>query len=204
MTMKRQRSTQFQIILATVVGMLALSLGCHHGARPDVSGDPIAQYEYGQSRKPLTTVEQDIRTATPEELGKIEDRMLAIIESPSATYAGKDFAFRMLRRIGSEDCVSVLAECLYDKELSDMARFALQGMEYSKVDKELRKALKKLEGEQQIGVISTIAARGDEKAVPEIAELAESDNETLREACILALERIGGPKAKQALEEIGR
>ncbi len=202
--MKKHGSIQLQLITVLLVSIVALTTGCHHGARPDLSGDPVAQYDYGQSRKPLTAVEQDIRTATPEELEEIEDRMLAIIESPNATYAGKEFACRMLRRMGSKDCVSVLADCLYDKELSDMARFALQGMPYSKVDKELRRALTRLEGEQQIGVISTLAARGDEGAVPQIADLADTNNEALREACILALERIGGSRAERALSEIGR
>ena len=191
-----------QILAAMVVVILLSGTGCHHGPVQKVSTDPIGTYEFGQSRKALIAVEDEIRTASPAQLEDIEMRLLAVLESSNATYEAKEFACRMLRRMGSRQCVPVLAELLYDEDLSHMARFALQGLPCPEVDEAFRKALKKLEGDMQIGVIGSIAARGDQKTVSQLARLAKSEDPALARASIAALQRIGGEEADRALSRL--
>ncbi|MGC9326952.1 MAG: HEAT repeat domain-containing protein, partial [Candidatus Hinthialibacter sp.] len=63
----------------------------------------------------------------------------------------------------------------------------------------LRKALSELDGDLRIGVIGTLAQRGDQEAVAQIAPLMESENLTLAEAAVKALGEIGGRESAQAL-----
>ncbi len=195
-----KKANYSRLLLAAVSIAVVFSMGCQHGTVGAVQDDPIASYEYGQSRTALTAVEAEIRDATPQQMAAIEDRMLNLLKSKSSTYEAKDFACRMLRRMGSEKCVPTLEKLLYCEKLSDMARFALQGLPYPEVDAALRKALKKLDGDYQIGVIGTIGQRGDAKAIPELAKLARCQDPAVARASISALRQIGGIEATRALE----
>jgi len=160
----------------------------------------ILAYKFGQSRAALAEIEEEIRKAKPAQTKAIETELLKALNSPKATFECKQFVCRMLRRIGSEASVDSLAGLLTDKKLSNMARFALQGMAGEKVDKVLRDALAKTSGELKIGMIGTVAARGDRKAVAALASLTgDKDNEIAR-AAIAALGRIGGAEAAKALD----
>lgn len=192
--------TKLQAIIFPLVLMSAF-MGCQHGAQRGMESDPIATYDFGQSRKALTSVEAEIRTATPEGLQAIEARMVDILKTKDATYAGKEFACRMLRRIGTEKSIPALEKALYDEQLTDMARFAMQGLPSPKVDKVFRKALKKLDGDCRIGVIGSIAARCDQGAVPILAGWVNSPDKALSVATITALRKIGGMEAEIALSK---
>ena len=165
--------------------------------------DPIAaleSYEFSHSRLPLSTIEEKIRNTNPEEMPRIEARLIEILNSPAATFAGKQFACRMLRRAGSDISIPVLEKLLYDEKLTDAARFALQGSPSREADAVLLRALDRLEGDARIGVISTMAQRGGSLAVPRLGELAASYNVKLSEAAISALGRIGGSEAARILK----
>ncbi len=165
----------------------------------DVSMDEIKSYEYGKSRKALTTLEENIRNASEGQQRQIERQMIELIQADDATFEARQFACRMLRRIGSEASLRILARLLRDEELSHMARFALQGMTSPKVDPILRKALEELEGDLRIGIIGTIAQRGDQKAVRLIARYLGSEDKTLARTAISALGQIGGAGAARVL-----
>jgi len=160
----------------------------------------ILEYKFGQSRATLAEIEQEIRKATPAQTKAIEAELLKALNSPKATFECKQFVCRMLRRIGSGASVGSLAKLLTDEKLSNMARFALQGMAGAKVDQVLRDALAKTSGELKIGMIGTIAARGDRKAVAALAPLASDKNNEIARAAIAALGRIGGAEAAKALD----
>ncbi|MFH0946916.1 MAG: ThuA domain-containing protein [Planctomycetota bacterium] len=162
----------------------------------------LAQYDYGQSRVILTDIEELIRQASPKERGKIEKKLLKVAASEQATLAGRQFACRMLRGIGTDRSVSVLSRLLADEELAHMARYALQGIDSPGVDKSLRKALNSLEGNLRLGVIDSVAARGDRMAVPFLTRLAEYQDEATARAAISALGRIGGAEAARSLARV--
>ena len=156
-------------------------------------------YKFGESRLALTAIENEVRAAKPAAYGPIEDKLLAALQNAQATPDAKDFVCRQLRIVGSCKCVPVVATLLADEKLSHMGRYAMEGMACPKVDDVLRETLGKVSGKLKIGMISSIGARGDRKAVPDLAKLVSDSDATLAGAAIAALGRIGGDKATAAL-----
>jgi len=161
--------------------------------------EAIREYDFGKSRRALTAVEEEIRNASPSSFGAIEARLLEALKSSKTTFAGKQFICRMLRRVGSAKSVPALSKMLADKELSHMARFALQHMAAPEAGAALREALPKLDGDLKIGVIGTIGQRGDRQAVTQMAELITGGNMNISRAAIESLGRIGGSEAAGVL-----
>ncbi len=159
----------------------------------------VRRYDFGSSRVPLAMLEAAMRAAAPGQPTKIEGKLLEILADPGATFAGRQFVCRMMRLAGSERSIPVLADLLYDKELHDAARFALEGMASSEVDLVFRKALELLDGDALIGLIGSIARRGDRQAVKTIGPWIGGDDPALAAAAISALGQIGGEEAVQAL-----
>ncbi len=67
--------------------------------------------------------------------------MIWILHNEDATFAGRQIACRMLRRVGTSRAVPPLEALLRDPRLSHPARFALQGMMDPGAGKALRDAL---------------------------------------------------------------
>ncbi|MEJ2701708.1 MAG: DUF1080 domain-containing protein, partial [Sedimentisphaerales bacterium] len=173
----------------------------HVSLRPVLSArySAIERYDFGKSRRDLAAIEEEIRDIPPSSFPQVEAKLLEALESPKTTFAGKQFVCRMLRRVGSAQSVPALAKLLDDEELSHMARFALQYMPADEAGAALRVAMGELKGDLRIGAISSLAQRGDRKAVPEIAKLMTNSNTNLARAAITALGRIGGLEATHAL-----
>jgi len=186
----RQRAVT-AIVLALVVMVIA-------GPLRAVDHTKILDYKFGASRATLAAIEEEIRKT--KDTKAIETELLKALNSAKATFECKQFVCRMLRRIGTDASVDSLAKLLTDKKLSNMARFALQGMSGDAVDKVLRDALSKTSGEIRVGMIGTIAARGDKKAVAAMGKLASDKNSETARAAIAALGKIGGPQAAKALD----
>ena len=169
--------------------------------RAVISGDydAIEDYDFGKSRAALAAIEEEIRNVPPRSFGRIEAKLLKALESPRTTYAGRQFICRMLRRVGSAQSVPALSAMLADKELSHMARFALQFMPAPEAAEALRAALKTLDGDLKIGVVGSLGQRGDQDAVTELAKLVGDSNTNLACAAIRALGQIGGANATAVL-----
>jgi len=159
----------------------------------------ILKYEFGDDREDLIFVEEAIRAATPDQCKEIETRLIGILKSPDAANAAKDAACRMLRQIGTAQSVPALAELLTDEKLSHMARYAMQGMACPEVDAAFRGALGKVSGKIKIGLIGSIGARANRKAVPELSKLITDKDTTIARAAVIALGQIGGAEAAKAL-----
>jgi len=160
----------------------------------------IENYDFGKSRKALAAIEEQIRSTPVSAYGPIETRLLKALKSPKTTFAGRQFVCRVLRRVGSARCVPALAEMLSDKELSHMARFALQYLPAPEAGEALLGALDTAKGDLKVGIVGSLGARGERKAVPQISRLISSSAPQLAYAAISALGRIGGPEAAKALE----
>jgi len=159
----------------------------------------LAQLEFGSSRLSQATIEDRIRHAAPEQYASIEDRLLEILTDPESTYEAKQFVCRMLRRIGSERSVRYLFRLLFDEQLTDDARFALQGNPSPQVDSLLRLSLGRLSSPARIGVIGTIGQRGDHDAVSDLVGFVDPADAALTEAIVVALGEIGSAEALEAL-----
>jgi len=186
----RQRAVTAVVLILAAVMLVA-------GPLKAADHTKITGYKFGASRAELAAIEEEIRKT--KDTAAIEAELLKALNSPKATFECKQFVCRMLRRIGTDASIDSLAKLLTDDKLSNMARFSLQGMAGAKVDAVLRDALGKTSGSVRIGMIGTIGARGDKKAVGALAKLVgDKDTETAR-AAIAALGKIGGADAAKVL-----
>jgi hypothetical protein len=172
---------------------------------PGAAGEDVyaaaAKYEFGQSRKPLAAIEEQIRKAPPAEYRAIEAKLLAILKAPGTTVDAKRFFCRYLGIVGSAQSVPALAALLGDEKLSDPARIALEPMANPAAGAALRKALGQVKGKLLAGVIGSVGARRDAEAVPALAALtADADGDVAR-AAIAALGAIGTADAAKALDQ---
>jgi len=164
-------------------------------ARTDDPYEAFLAYKYGDSRDALVAIEEDIRAATQARREEIEATLSAALASPEATYDAKQFACRMLRRIGTADSVPALASLLADEKLSHMARYALEDIPAPAVDRALRAALKGTSGAIKVGIINSLGERGDTDAVDELGKLLTDADPTVAVAAASALGKIGGSDA---------
>lgn len=199
---------KIKAIAAIATMTIALTFGSQVKAQTPAApvADPLSQiatFDFGKSRAPLMAVEDMSRQA--DQKAKVEEGMIKVIENPKATFAGKQFACRMLRLVGTEKSVPALASLLADAKLTHMARWALQAMPFPAVDEAFLKALDALQdnlvkSDVRVGIISSMGARkGGAKAVAKLAALAASDDKATAEAAIVALGKIGGDDAVKAL-----
>ena len=116
--------------------------------------------------------------------------------------AAKEYVCRKLSLIGTAASVPSLAALLPEKEHSHMVRFALERIPAAEAAEALRKAMVSLQGDLKIGMISSVAGRGDATAVPMLAALLTGDSR-MAVAAADALGRLRTPEACQALAKAG-
>ena len=135
--------------------------------------------------------------ADPAGRADLEKRLAALLGAGTSR-AAKEYVCRKLSMIGTAASVPSLAALLPEKEHSHMARFALERINAAEAAEALRKALGTVGGDLKIGMISSLAGRGDAAAVPAIAALLSGESQTAVAAAD-ALGRIRTPEACQAL-----
>lgn len=148
--------------------MMALALaGCQTTAkvaapenvRPELAA--VMNYEFGQSREPLTVVQDMVVAAAngPDGGAALADELAALLEA-NATLAAKDFLCRQLAVIGTAAEADDLAALLRDEATAEMARYALQAIPGEAVNLELAKALgANLPDRTKIGIVNTLGVR---------------------------------------------
>ncbi|QBG48616.1 HEAT repeat domain-containing protein [Verrucomicrobia bacterium S94] len=154
-----------------------------------------------QDQKIRRPIEARVFGTEPENFRKLENELLEIFQSPETTLEGKRYTCRLLRHCASEACVPVLKKELLNPDLSAFVRMVFQGLESDAVDSALLAALPEAPADLQIGIISTLSARGTTEAVSEIIPFLESENADLQFSSIRALGNIGGKKAVKALAQ---
>jgi type 1 glutamine amidotransferase/HEAT repeat protein len=164
-------------------------------ARTDNPYETFLAYKYGDSRDALVAIEEDIRAATQARRKEIEATLSAALASPEATYDAKQFACRMLRRIGTAESVPALANLLGDEKLSHMARYALEDIPAPAVDRALRAALRGASGSIKVGIVNSLGERGDTGAVDALGKLLTDEDPAVAVAAAAALGKIGGSDA---------
>ncbi len=129
-----------------------------------------------------------------------EGRLIEVLKS-GAGAAEKDLACRELQVIGSPASIPALAALLTDRELSHMARYALEPMPYPQVAQALREALPKAEPELKVGIIGSLGFRVDKESVPDLIPLLKDSDAAVVDAAAAALGRMATPEAAAALEK---
>src|ERR1039457_4088042 len=126
-------------------------------------------------------------------------KLCAVLRS-DAPQKEKADACRELARIGTKEAVAPLAALLPDYNLSHMARYGLETIPDPAVDQAFRDAAGKLHGRLLVGVIGSIGARRDPKAVGLLARFLRSTDSEFAQAAARALGKIGNAQAASAIE----
>ena len=162
----------------------------------------LSMYDWGQDLKVVEPLERAILTSKGDAAVRkeIETRLLAVLGS-NAPRGAKDYVCRKLCLIGTAASVPALAALLPDKDLSHMARYALERMPYPEAGKALRDALPKASGRTQVGIINSLGVREDTEAVGALIGLLKSEDPEIVAAAAFALGRAGTPEAARAVAD---
>jgi HEAT repeat protein len=123
-----------------------------------------------------------------------EQKLIEVLKSDAPLF-DKAKACQRLAVVGTKEAVPVLAALLADERLAHYARFGLEPIPDPSVDEALRKALGTLKGKLLVGVINSIGARRDSKALGALATFASDADRSVATAAADALARIGIPEA---------
>lgn len=162
--------------------------------------DALKTYAWGQDHRVLSPIDAAVAAAGKDAaLAEALQPRLAAVLATSAPQAAKDYVCRQLSLIGSAASVPALAALLPDKELSHMARYALERIPGDEAAKALRDAVGKTQGLTKVGVLNSLGARRDAGAMALLtASLSDADAKVAA-AAAAALGDIGTPQAADAL-----
>ena len=160
----------------------------------------LATYEFGQSREALTMIADAVRDSqtNPAERAKIVKRLSGML-SGNTSLDGKRFACRQLSIAGTAETVPVLAALLLDKDLSDMARYALERISDPAAVAAMRTAMARAAGAQKVGLINSLGDRRDAESLAAMTAVLGGADVQIAEAAAAALGKIGTPEASKAL-----
>jgi type 1 glutamine amidotransferase/HEAT repeat protein len=164
----------------------------------------LRRYTFGESRVPLSVVEEHVRWAVhhPAEARSIESILMQLLGDDEVSHVAKGFICRQLALVGSQMSVPALSRLLADESLSHMARYALERIDSDAAVVAMREALTRTGGQVRIGLISSLGLRRDAAAVEVFQQIgAGADTETLS-AIATALGEIGGDTAVEMLISI--
>jgi type 1 glutamine amidotransferase/HEAT repeat protein len=166
----------------------------------DQAWEQLKTWDYGQSRRPLATLELAIarETADPAQRRRIADRLTAVIADPQATEAARLFACQQLPLVAGDAQVPALARLLDDPKTADMARRTLESIPGEAALEAIRAAVPRLQGTALVGAINSLGVRRDASSIRLLAPLVGGDPQVAA-AAVLALARIGTPEAVAAM-----
>jgi type 1 glutamine amidotransferase len=177
------------------VGDMALSAGDLDFVLSDVR-----KYRPGDRRDALSMLEYHAGcVANTPKAAATAERLANLAADAGATLEGRRFACRMLSLVGSGAQVPALYGLLADKDLSTYARFALERIPGEESGAALRAALSRASGMERVGLINSLAARRDAKAVPLLARAVNDPDRATVEAALEGLGRTGTEGALRIL-----
>lgn len=163
--------------------------------------DYLPAYDWGQTRRPLLTIDNAIRDAQGDAaaLKPIEDKLLAVLADPATTLGSCDYICRRLAMIGTKASVPVLAPMLHNEQRSSVSLFALERIPDPAADKALVNALASSEGTLKIAVIQALGNRHPQIALEPLIALLQNFDADIRRAAAASLGEFGGSAATDAL-----
>ncbi len=165
--------------------------------------EKLPEFRIGQGRVALRPIDRAVQETHEDGEARIdlESRLLEILKS-RATRDAKDFICRKLSIIGSMESVPALGVLLADRELSHMARYALERIPGPESRRALREAFPKLEGKAKVGLINSLARLRDRGIVPALISALDDPDPEITAAAAMALGRIGDPAVSTPLETL--
>ena len=167
----------------------------------DTAFEALKKFDWGSDLAALNPIEDAAIAAheKPEAGKELESRLVAALQSELSLDA-QEYVCRKLAMVGTAAAVPSLAVLLVKKEISHMARFALERIPVSEAAQALRDALPKVSGLVKIGVINSLGARRDAAAVATLAGLLKDGDPAIARAAALALGAIGSAESAAALQ----
>jgi len=110
-------------------------------------------------------------------------------------------ACQQLGEFGSKEAVPALATLLDHPQLSTYARTGLERIPGPEARGALRVALDRIQGKRLIGVVHSIGALRDERAVPALIVLTRDADPEIAKAALLALGRIANAEAVSRIRQ---
>ena len=171
----------------------------------DKAFEALKTYNWGADRNLLKPIDEAVIAAHGDAAARkaLEARLAAVLKTDASRDA-KDFVCRKLMVIGTAESVPALGDLLGDKDLSHMARYALERMPAPEAAQALRDALPKVSGATKIGVIGSLGARRDAASAPALAALLGDADKTIACAAAYALGAIGSADAAKALGNVAK
>ena len=171
----------------------------------DVAFAALAEFDWGKDAKALQPIDEAVVACQgrPAARADLEARLVAVLSQPTSR-AAKEYICRKLCLIGTAACVPAVASLLPQAEHSHMARYALERIAEQPAAEALRVAVDTVPDALKIGMISSLAARGDAQSVPMIAAVldraAKAGQTRLAVAAADALGQLQTAEAIAALE----
>jgi HEAT repeat protein len=164
--------------------------------------EALKTYDWGTDRKTLNPIDDAVIATRGDAAARLalEKRLVAVLGS-GASRSAKDYVCRTLKTMGTAESVPALTALLPDKDLSHMARYALERTPAPEAAAALRSALPGLTGALKAGVIGSLGVRRDEASVPVLAGSLSDTDKAVAAAAACALGSIGTPEAAKALRK---
>lgn len=123
----------------------------------DKSFEALKTFDWGANDEEILAIDDAIIATHGDAVARkdLERRLIAVLKS-NASRPAKDFTCRKLGEIGSADCVPTLTELLIDKDLSHMARYALERIGGPESVKAMRDVLPKASHALKAGMIESL------------------------------------------------
>jgi HEAT repeat protein len=160
----------------------------------------VSAYDYGEDEEILSQLRDYVRAHrhSPESIRLCEEQLAEFLDSDS-TLAAKMAVCRHLREIGTSVSVPILEKMLLEQETSDIARYALEKIPGTSVDRALIRGLSRSEGQVRIGILSSLGQRKNPEAVPVLEILLYDSDTSAAVSAAVALGNIATPEAYAAL-----
>jgi HEAT repeat protein len=174
-------------------------------AAVDAAFEALKTYDWGTDRKPLIPLDEAVIATHGDAAARkeLETRLAAVLKS-GASRAAKDYACRKLTIIGTAESVPALAALLPDKDLSHMARYALERIPAPDAAAAMREALPKVSGAVKAGVAGSLGVRRDAASVSALAAALADSDAVVASAAACALGNIGTAEAAKALGDFAK
>jgi HEAT repeat protein len=168
----------------------------------------LATLTYSGDLQVLESLDREVREAGTDaaKLAALEQRLLALLRRPDATFAARQAISQRLGAVlaigGIKDTgasYKPFAAMLIDERDSDLARLALEPVPGDVVDGLFVAALEKATGRSLLGLLDSIARRRTTAAVPSLSKLLKDTDAGVVAAAARALGEIADPTAVAAL-----
>ncbi len=205
--MRLEKTTGLAVAAATtVLGAAAATAAADKHpvdqASLDKAFDALTTFDWGTDRNVLKPMDEAVVATQGDAAAQkaLETRLAAVLKT-TASRAAKDFVCRKLAVIGTAESAPALAGLLTDKDLSHMARYALERMPAPEAAQAMRDVLPKVSGAVKAGVIGSLGVRRDVPSVVALAAALHDSDRAVACAAACALGNIGAPEAAKALDE---